>query len=197
MRTPLAAACLIWLLAACDQSAQTPVAPADEAEVVATGVSVKSPVPTSIIRPEVAEEASVPVVPEQPREPLRATIGFEGSGTRLSDLSRGQLDALMADARFAGGGAITLSGHSDASGNDTDNLVVSRRRAEAVRDYLVSRGASEDRITVIALGERRPIEPNANPDGTDYPEGRQRNRRVEVIVGSAVSASAENAPSNP
>ena len=54
--------------------------------------------------------------------------------------------------------------------------------AEAVRDYLVKNGVSRARIDVIALGERRPIAPNAHADGSDDPEGRARNRRVEIEV---------------
>ena len=55
-------------------------------------------------------------------------------------------------------------------------------RAEAVRDYLVEKGIAADRITVVALGETTPLVPNARPDGSDDPEARARNRRVEVAV---------------
>jgi OOP family OmpA-OmpF porin len=51
-----------------------------------------------------------------------------------------------------------------------------------VRDYLVEKGIAADRITVVALGETTPLVPNARPDGSDDPEARARNRRVEVAV---------------
>lgn len=197
MKMLLATTCMVCLLAACDQRTEAPAAPANEVEAAPARTSANNLAPTSIIRPEVAEEVSTPALAPQQNEPLRATIGFGDSGTGLDDAARSQLDALVADARFAGGGPITLRGHSDASGSDLNNLAVSRRRAEAVRDYLISKDVPEDRITVIALGERRPIEPNAQLDGTDYPEGRQRNRRVEVSVDPAPPGPAQGASSEP
>jgi OOP family OmpA-OmpF porin len=51
-----------------------------------------------------------------------------------------------------------------------------------VRDYLVERGVEPTRIRLVALGERRPVAPNALAGGADYPEGRAKNRRVGVEV---------------
>ncbi|TFI56303.1 OmpA family protein [Sphingomonas parva] len=142
------------------------------------------------MRPEVTEEVTPPPPPPPP-EPLRAVIAFGESGVRLDKAAQAAIDALIADPRFAEGGRITLSGHSESSGSDADNLAVSRRRAEAVRDYLMSRGVPAERMIVIALGERRPLEPNANPDGSDFPDGRQRNRRVEILVAPSSPATPD------
>ena len=60
--------------------------------------------------------------------------------------------------------------------------MASKKRAEAVAHYLEKHGVAKDRITVIALGEGRPIAPNAKLDGSDDPEGRARNRRVDISV---------------
>jgi OOP family OmpA-OmpF porin len=60
---------------------------------------------------------------------------------------------------------------------------MSRKRAEAVRDYLAGKGIARTAMTVIARGETRPIAPNARPDGSDDSAGRARNRRVEIFVG--------------
>lgn len=100
------------------------------------------------------------------------------------------LDDLLTTPAMREGGKITLRGHSDSRGYDGDNLVASRRRAEAVRDYLESRGVARNRMTVIALGETRPVAPNARPDGSDDPEGRARNRRVEIHVEPPVATTA-------
>lgn len=135
----------------------------------------------SIMRPEVAEEAGV-AQPPPPEQPLQATISFADGGGKLDDAGKKAIDALVADPRFAGAGQITVTGHTDSEGSDEANLSVSRRRAETVRDYLVSKGVPAERLNVIAMGERRPVQPNANPDGTDFPEGRARNRRVEIDV---------------
>ncbi|MFD2430354.1 OmpA family protein [Sphingobium scionense] len=62
---------------------------------------------------------------------------------------------MVETAAIKTGGAITLRGHSDSKGNDGDNRVASRVRAEAVEAYLVEKGIAKDRITLIALGETR------------------------------------------
>ena len=114
-------------------------------------------------------------------------VTFE-RGAELDAAAREALDTMMAESAFVAGGEITLSGHSDTSGSDADNLAISRRRAEAVRDHLLSKGVDLGRVSIIALGERRPVAPNARPDGSDDPQGRQRNRRVEVVVAPASPA---------
>ncbi|MBX3594006.1 MAG: OmpA family protein [Sphingomonas sp.] len=101
---------------------------------------------------------------------------------RLNDAARAQIDTLLETPAMQAGGAITLRGHSDSRGSDGDNLVASRKRAEAVAAYLTAHGVAADRIAVIALGETRPIAPNANLDGTDNPDGRAKNRRVDIVV---------------
>lgn len=131
----------------------------------------------SILRPEVAEPEEKP-----PIEPASAVIAFGASPMALDDAARAALDALLATPAMAAGGQILLRGHSDSRGSDGDNRVASRRRAEAVRDYLIEKGVAAQRITLFALGETRPVAPNARDDGTDDPDGRARNRRVEVVV---------------
>lgn len=132
----------------------------------------------SILRPEVTPTPDAP----KPLEPESLTIAFGASGQKLDDAGRQAIDALLSHPVMQAGGAIILSGHSDSRGSDGDNRVASRKRAEAVRAYLVEKGVDEKRIAVIALGETRPIAPNANADGSDDPEGRAKNRRVEIEV---------------
>ena len=131
----------------------------------------------SILRPEV-----VPTVEEPKIEPEELLIGFGALSLQLDDGAKAALDALMTTPAMQAGGAVALRGHSDSLGTDGDNRVTSRRRAERVRDYLVEKGVVAERITLVALGETRPIAPNAKEDGSDDPEGRAKNRRVEVRV---------------
>ncbi len=77
-------------------------------------------------------------------------------------------------------GRLVLRGHSDSEGDDAANRIMSRKRAEAVRDYLARKGLERSRMSVIALGETRPIAPNAKPDGSDDSAGRARNRRSRL-----------------
>jgi outer membrane protein OmpA-like peptidoglycan-associated protein len=131
----------------------------------------------SILRPEVAEPEEPPRI-----EPAEAVIGFGATPMKLDDAARESLDALIATPAMAAGGPITLRGHSDSRGADGDNKVASRIRAELVRDYLIEKGVAKDRISLIAIGEGRPLAPNVKPDGSDDPEGQAKNRRVEVTV---------------
>lgn len=76
-----------------------------------------------------------------------------------------------------------VEGHTDAKGTDVYNLGLSNRRARSVRDWFVKQGVVTSRdITTIGLGEGNPVAPNEKPDGSDDPEGRQKNRRVEILV---------------
>lgn len=132
---------------------------------------------TSIIRPDVAVERIEPAL-----EPLDASVTFaEGSG-ELSDAAIEDLEAILASEQMAEGGAIVLRGHTDSVGDDEANLRVSERRAELVRDWLVDKGVDAERIGVIAIGEQRPIAPNAQLDGTPDEAGRAANRRVDVTI---------------
>lgn len=68
-------------------------------------------------------------------------------------------------------------------GRHAYNQPLSERRARAVPDWLVKNGgASAATITTRGWGKSKPIAPNTRPDGSDDPEGRKKNRRVEITV---------------
>ncbi len=78
---------------------------------------------------------------------------------------------------------VAIYGHTDSLGDDTYNQTLSEKRANAVKNYLVQKlGIEAERLQTAGLGETRPVAPNVNPDGSDNPAGRQKNRRVEVII---------------
>lgn len=182
MKLPLPLLALLTVpLASCEPAAEHREATGNIVEPPPTIATETNAAATSIMRPEVAEEAGAQAAPP-PAKRLRAIVQFGDSGITLDDAARAAIDALLARDGFAEAGPITVSGHSDSAGSDAQNVAASRRRAEAVRDYLVSKGVAPERIAVIALGERRPLAPNAQPDGSDFPEGRRRNRRVEITV---------------
>lgn len=79
--------------------------------------------------------------------------------------------------------AVRIEGHTDAKGSDTYNQNLSERRARAVQDWLKRR----EELKAVAfstrgLGAKQPVAPNTKPNGADDPEGRQKNRRVEIVV---------------
>ncbi len=77
---------------------------------------------------------------------------------------------------------LKLIGHTDALGSDAYNQKLSERRAASVVDYLKSQGIEGGRLESVGMGEKEFIAINANADGSDNPEGRKYNRRVDIIV---------------
>ena len=134
--------------------------------------------PVSILR----DDMDARVAQNDPLEPLAATVPFAQGGTELSDEALSAIAAIVASRQFAQGGAITLRGHTDSAGHDEANLRASQHRAEAVARALEQAGADSQRISIVALGEMRPIAPNARLDGSPDEEGRARNRRVDVSI---------------
>jgi outer membrane protein OmpA-like peptidoglycan-associated protein len=79
--------------------------------------------------------------------------------------------------------AVRIEGHTDARGGDAYNQKLSERRADAVKQYLVQKeGLSAQRIATQGFGAKSPVASNTKPDGSDDPEGRQKNRRVEIVL---------------
>ncbi len=77
---------------------------------------------------------------------------------------------------------IELGSHTDSVGTVGYNLTLSKNRAISVVEYLISKGIDKRRLVAKGYGETVFVAPNSNPDGTDNPEGRQRNRRTEFTV---------------
>lgn len=170
VRTALLAG--LALLAACDRKSPAPE-PTPTVSVTASAAGEK----VSIIRPDVEIERE-----PTPLAPLDVRIGFDEGGTKLSPAAVAVLEDALASEQMKKGGAITLGGHSDAAGTDAANLTASRKRAEAVRDWLIDHAVAEERISVIAFGEQNPVAPNALPNGEPNEAGRARNRRVDLTI---------------
>ncbi|WP_026733912.1 OmpA family protein [Fischerella sp. PCC 9605] len=78
---------------------------------------------------------------------------------------------------------VQINGHTDTVGNDTYNQNLSERRANAVMRWLGNNHkVAAERMTIEGYGESQPVAPNTKADGTDDPVGRQKNRRVEVVI---------------
>jgi outer membrane protein OmpA-like peptidoglycan-associated protein len=87
---------------------------------------------------------------------------------------------------------LQIEGHTDSVGTDEYNQTLSERRAGSVRDFLVQQGVPADGVTARGFGKTQPVASN------DTPDGRQRNRRVELVVnGDAIGkpgAISQNIP---
>ncbi|MFL0588333.1 OmpA family protein [Sphingomonas olei] len=123
---------------------------------------------------------------------LAGDVTFDFDKATIQAGARTTLDRLAALIQAQPAGQITIEGHTDAKGDDAYNKRLSELRAEAVKTYLVEKGVTADRLQTIGLGELRPVAPNVNADGSDDETGRQRNRRVEVILPQDTSTSGSN-----
>ncbi|MBU9723369.1 MULTISPECIES: OmpA family protein [Bacillaceae] len=79
-------------------------------------------------------------------------------------------------------GTVYIAGHTDNHGTPEYNQDLSERRAYSVLETLVERGIDEGRLIAEGFGESKPIARNNHADGTDNPDGRQKNRRVEITI---------------
>lgn len=110
---------------------------------------------------------------------LVVTLGdvlFTSGEAGLKKTSSGNLERLVTFLDQYPDRTATIEGYTDNRGSDESNQVLSQRRADAVKSYLVERGVSSDRLVASGGGEGSPVA------GNDSAAGRQQNRRVEVII---------------
>jgi outer membrane protein OmpA-like peptidoglycan-associated protein len=80
-------------------------------------------------------------------------------------------------------GAVRIEGHTDSKGNDVYNQKLSERRAASVKAWFIDKeGLGKVQFTTQGFGAKKPVASNTKPDGSDDPDGRQKNRRVEIIL---------------
>jgi len=106
---------------------------------------------------------------------LSGSVLFTSGDSQLLPSARNRLSE-VADALKQSDNLLTIEGHTDAQGADLYNEELSLRRAERVRDFLISQGVEPDRVSVRGLGEYRPVASNSTA------EGRANNRRVEIVL---------------
>ncbi|MGQ9864384.1 MAG: FG-GAP-like repeat-containing protein [Bacteroidia bacterium] len=103
-------------------------------------------------------------------------IYFDYDKATLRPESMEELDRVVRFLRENPSLNVEIGGHTDSDGSDEYNLRLSQARAQAVVDYLVSRGLSPDKLRAKGYGESRPVVPNTTP------ENKQLNRRTELKI---------------
>ncbi|MFL6290833.1 MAG: OmpA family protein, partial [Thermoanaerobaculia bacterium] len=108
-------------------------------------------------------------------------INFDSGRSTFSGSAERELQQLLNDLLVAGGTAVEIHGHTDNVGNPQSNMNLSEERAFAVKQWLERQSPvnfPEGRIRIFSHGQENPVAPNS----TD--EGRAKNRRVEVVLGT-------------
>ena len=115
----------------------------------------------------VTMEVGVPLV-------LSADANFEFNKSELLPGAHGLLDNLINTMKLHPEYKWEVDGYTDGVGSDAYNKRLSEQRAQSVVDYLVSQGVERNNLKIVGYGKGNPIATN------DTPEGRAKNRRVEI-----------------
>lgn len=119
---------------------------------------------------------------ESPLMALPGDVLFDFDSDRLSPGATKFLREAADVIELRDRGRVEIAGHTDSVGKSGYNKQLSVRRAQAVKDWLTAHKVHDAaNYRVVGYGEEKPVTPNRRPDGTDNPEGRRANRRVEVI----------------
>lgn len=122
--------------------------------------------------PEIKEEEKKKL--ESKLNMVAKLIQFETGSATIKSISYKELDEIVAIMNQYPASRFNVEGHTDNTGNATNNTVLSGKRADAVKAYIASKGISESRLNAAGFGSSRPIASNATP------AGRTQNRRVEI-----------------
>jgi outer membrane protein OmpA-like peptidoglycan-associated protein len=115
---------------------------------------------------------------------LAADVLFDFDKSNIKPEAASALHTVAGIIKDKGRGrAVKIDGYTDSKGSDAYNQKLSARRADSVKQWLAQReGLSQVAMTTQGFGAKNPVASNTKPDGSDDPEGRQKNRRVEIVL---------------
>lgn len=128
--------------------------------------------------------AGVPYTPlvQNPKGGESIALYYEYDSDILHPRAQAQLRVIASILKSSPTKKIKIGGHTDALGADAYNLALSKKRADAVKQFFLDEGVPVAQIDTIGFGKANPLSPNVKVDGTDNPEGRSRNRRAEILL---------------
>jgi outer membrane protein OmpA-like peptidoglycan-associated protein/tetratricopeptide (TPR) repeat protein len=165
----------------------------DEIEMV---LNEREPKEEAIPEPELASD-EVPVPVETPvaapgvTDELTTLVPFEMNEYELNLPAQLEVEKIAELMVYHPDSRVDLVGHTDSTGMEDFNMLLSLYRAEKIADYLEMRGISRDRIQVEGTGESAPLAINSFSDGTDAPLGRYLNRQVFVKIMGSLPAQSD------
>ncbi len=113
---------------------------------------------------------------------LSADVLFDFDKAAIKPTAASTLKKVALIIRKKARGPVTIIGHTDSKGTKEYNQSLSLRRAESTRAWLLDKGGAQATYQVEGRGESEPIAANTRPDGTDNPDGRAKNRRVDILI---------------
>lgn len=171
---------------------------ADEDPTDSTRILVETVEPTPIEVEQTLTELNAETTIEGIKFNLSDNILFEFDKYHVRAAAKPTLEKVNQVLTHFKDARILIDGHTDSKGTDEYNIELSQKRAAAVQYYFVNNFQAEPtRIQTQGLGKSQPIAPNTNSDGSDNPQGREKNRRVEFTI-QTETRTVEIAPnSNP
>lgn len=143
-------------------------------------LNTTAPAPTAPDLPKFAPSAKVEKVVSRKSWDIQFQVG----SANFTPQATAELRTLLSDLVIAGGTLVEIHGHTDNQGNVDKNMQLSEDRAFAVKKWLEAQSASnfpQGRVKVFSHGPTQPLESNATS------EGRAKNRRVEIVLGTAMN----------
>lgn len=128
------------------------------------------------------EDLRVTETETEVRIDMAADVLFDFDQSDLLPKAEETLHKAAEVIREHGGHAVRITGHTDGKGSEAYNQRLSERRAGAVKRWLEANGLRGTSFTTAGRGAKEPVAPNTKTDGSDDPEGRARNRRVEIVI---------------
>ena len=124
---------------------------------------------------------------------LNSDVLFDFGQSALKPEALPELEKVANTIRNKGHGVISITGHTDSKGTDQANQILSLQRAESIQQYFIQQGLNFN-YQVSGKGESEPVAPNEHADGSDNPEGRQQNRRVDIVINKAQTLAEQQQP---
>jgi outer membrane protein OmpA-like peptidoglycan-associated protein len=113
---------------------------------------------------------------------LPADVLFDFDKANIRPDAEEALGKVLVILRAHAKARIEIEGHTDGKGKPAYNQKLSESRAASVKAWLVKNGIPARQIGTKGYGMTKPVAPNTKPDGKDDPAGRQKNRRVEIVI---------------
>jgi outer membrane protein OmpA-like peptidoglycan-associated protein len=155
----------------------------DQPEV--TSEPLKPSVSAEPSQPIPSTEQAEPTVQQTPKEIELDPVYFAFDNFQLNESARKQLDKIYMLLKDYPVVRVRLIGHADSKGPAVYNQKLSEKRATTALNYIIEKGIETGRLEFKGMGEMNFAAINSNPNGSDNPEGRRLNRRVEYeIIGS-------------
>ena len=159
-----------------------------KAEVIGKPVDLVFPSPVALLYgvQDIAgktQQLQVKETATEIRIELAADVLFDFDKSDIRPAAADTLKKVAAMIREHPGASVRIEGHTDGKGSDAHNQPLSEERAKAVKDWLaLKEGLKGVAFSTQGFGSKRPVAPNTKPNGSDDPDGRQKNRRVDIVI---------------